>query len=74
MEFNSRIPVEVMVQEKNEKDNKYPNRFMVTNLANDQYTEISAKSVELRNEWAKAINIVSHNICTVIQYTYMHSL
>ena len=64
MVFSSHIRVEVM-QDKNEKDSRYPNRFKVINTGSGQSTEMSAMSVEQMNEWVKAINAVSHHIATV---------
>ena len=62
-----------MIQDKNEKDSRYPNRFKITNPANGQVAEISAKSVEQMNEWIKAINAVSHNILYTV-YIYVHTV
>ena len=57
--FNSHIRIEV-IQDKNEKDSRYHNKFKVVNTISGQFTEISAMTVEQMNEWVKAINTVSY--------------
>ena len=58
MVLNARAIVEVM-QDKNEKDTRYPNRFKVVDGISNQVTEISADSLTQMNEWVEAINMVS---------------
>jgi len=47
------------MQDKNEKDTRYPNRFKVTDGINGQFTEISAENAGQMNEWVEAIKVVS---------------
>jgi len=61
--INSNAKVEVM-QDKNEKDNRYPNRFKVVDGINNQVTEISADNPTQMNEWVEAINMVSNMVYT----------
>ena len=56
--LNSKARVEVM-QDKNVKDTRYPNRFKVTDGINGQFTEISADTSVQMNEWVEAIKVVS---------------
>jgi len=55
--LNYKARVEVM-QDKNEKDTRYPNRFKVTDGINGQFTEISADNAGQMNEWVEAIRVV----------------
>ena len=55
---NSNARVEVM-QDKDEKDTRYPNRFKVVDGINSQIIEISAESLVQMNKWVEAINVVS---------------
>ena len=56
------------MQEKNEKDCRYPNRFKVTDGITGQIFEISADSPAQMNEWMEAINLVSF---IILYYTYI---
>ena len=56
--LNSKVRVEVM-QDKNVKDTRYPNRFKVTDGINGQFTKISADTSVQMNEWVEAIKVVS---------------
>ena len=56
--LNPKAVVEVM-QDKNEKDTRYPNRFKVVDGITNQITEISAESPAQMKEWVEAINMVS---------------
>ena len=56
---NLHMNVTKVMQEKNEKDCRYPNRFKVTDGINGQFFEISADSPAQMNEWVEAINLVS---------------
>ena len=47
------------MQEKNEKDCRYPNRFKVTDGITGQFFDVSADSPAQMNEWIDAINLVS---------------
>lgn len=47
------------MQDKSEKDCKYPNRFKVTDGVTGQFFEISADSPAQMDEWVEAINLVS---------------
>ena len=55
--LNARAIVEVM-QDKNEKDTRYPNRFKVVDGISNQVTEISADNLTQMNEWVDVINMV----------------
>ena len=46
------------MMDKNEKDTRYPNRFKVVDGISNQFTEISADTPALMNEWVEAINMV----------------
>ena len=59
MVLNAHASVEVM-QDKNVKDTRYPNRFKVVDGISQQITEISAESLTQMNEWVEAINTVSY--------------
>ena len=56
--LNARAIVDVM-QDKNEKDTRYPNRFKVVDGISSQITEISAENLTQMNEWVEAIRMVS---------------
>ena len=47
------------MQDKNEKDTRYPNRFKVVDGISSQITEISAENLTQMNEWVEAIRMVS---------------
>ena len=47
------------MQDKSEKDCKYPNRFKVADGTSGKFFEISADSPAQMNEWVEAINLVS---------------
>ena len=46
------------MQDKNEKDTQYPNRFKVVDGISNQVAEISADNLTQMNEWVDAINMV----------------
>ena len=56
---NLHMNVTKVMQEKNEKDCRYPNRFKVTDGINGQFFEISADSPGQMNDWVEAVNLVS---------------
>ena len=63
--INFNVSVTKVMQEKNEKDCRYPNRFKVTDGINGQFFDISADSPAQMNEWVDAINLVSYNTSCV---------
>ena len=70
--LNAHASVEVM-QDKNVKDNRYPNRFKVVDGISQQATEISAESLTQMNEWVEAIN-TAIKLNSVEGRNYIHRL
>ena len=68
--LNSKASVEVM-QDKNVKDTRYPNRFKVIDGINGQFTEISADTSVQMNEWVEAIKVDFYQLCKNIMMKFL---